>query len=275
MPYIETYYDYEIHRECFRVSDTASYTHSTDTILNLSNTASTVTTYFVATFSLDVIRNVGDSKVAIYDNDTLLQIIDFNENTAKITNLTLNLNYNVEHNIEARYLGNDECLPSKSRIVPVLLEVPESFITKLSFTNLPNGNAILNPSAYEEFDLLLTDNDDNPIEGATIKLYVDDPDEGSRWDTVSTDENGMYNIYSIRDWDSSHFGVHKFKAVYEPTPYHFGTEAEIEIYVGYIATLTPTKSKYIVGQTPSFEIETRRYDEAPVSNMNVTLWRGD
>lgn len=270
MPYIETYYDYDIHRECFRVSDSASYVHTTDTILKLVSTTQSVINYFTATFSLDVIRNLGNGSVAIYDNGNLLQLVTFNENTAKITNLAINLNYNLEHNIEARYLGNDECLPSKSMIIPINIEIPEDFNTKLEFIDAPSDGVIDNPSSSDTLTLLLTDNDDYPITSAEITVYVDDEEPI----ILTTDFDGLCVLEGGTDF-SIDFGVRKFKAVYETTDEHFGVETELELYLGYSATLTPTLSKYIVGQTPTFNVETKRYNDSPLSNMNVTLYRGD
>lgn len=269
MPYIETYYDYDIHRECFRVSDTASYTRTTDTLLTLTDTVSEVINYYTAILSLDVIRNLGDGKVALYDNDDLLQLIDFNENTSKITNLNVQLNYNVEHNLEARFLGNDECLASKSSIVPVLMELPNEFYSEIRFLSVPSDGVILNPSTYMELDMVINDSEELPIPNATIKFYADDADPI----TVTTNNEGYYQFSSPTHF-SSDFGIHTIKAVYETTSDHIGTETEITLYLGYLATLTPTQSKYIVGQTPTFEITTMGYDGSEIADTAVTLWRG-
>lgn len=270
MPYIETYYDYEIKRECFRVSDSASYVHTTDTILKLVSTTQSVINYFTATFSLDVIRNLGNGSVAIYDNGNLLRLVTFNENTSRITNLTLNLNYNTVHNIEARYLGNEECLPSKSMVIPINMEIPETFNTHLTFIDVPSNGVIDNPPSNQTVKLKLTDNNNQAISSATIKAYVD---EETTPVTLTTNSSGVATLTGGTDWTAD-FGTHTFKAVYETTSSHFGVEAELELYLGYSATLTPTQSKYIVGQVPSFVVETKRYNDTPISSMNVTLYRG-
>ena len=36
MPYIETYWDYDIKKECFKVCGEKGYVHSTDTLLSRS-----------------------------------------------------------------------------------------------------------------------------------------------------------------------------------------------------------------------------------------------
>ena len=270
MPYIETYYDYELHTECFRVSDSASYVHTTDTILKLVSTTQTVINYFTATFSLDVIRNLGNGSVAIYDNGNLLRLVTFNENTSRITNLSLNLNYDISHNIEARYLGNDQCLPSKSMVIPLSSSIPDTFNTHLSFLNVPSNNVILNPPSNQAITLKLTDNDNAPITSETIKVYIDD---NTTPVTLTTNSSGQCTLTGGTDWTVT-FGTHIFKAVYETTDEHFGVEAELTLYLGYDATLTPTQSKYIVGQVPSFVVETKQYDDVPIANMNVTLYRG-
>ncbi|MBQ2654079.1 MAG: hypothetical protein IJF83_11025 [Methanobrevibacter sp.] len=269
MPYVETYYDYDIHRECFRVSDTASYTKTTDTLFQLTNTVSEVINYFTAIFSIDVIRNLGNSKVGIYDNGQLLQLIDFNENTSRITNFSLRLNYNVEHNLEARYFGNDECLASKSNVLPLLLEIPTEFDTYLEFIDAPADGVIFNPSQYEYLTLYLTEGDGAPIDGATIKVYVD----GNETPVLLTTEDGECTLSAPQHWSST-FGVHTFRAVYDINSSHLGVEKELTLYLGYTASLEPNQFKYIVGQTPTMKLTAKRYDDEPIANMNMTLWRG-
>lgn len=273
MPYIETYYDYELHKECFRVSDSASYVHTTDTILKLVSTSQNYINYTIATFSLDVIRNLGNGSVAIYDNGNLLRLVTFNENTSKITDLTLTLNYEVAHNIQARYLGNDECLPSKSMVIPINMKVPDGFATTLDFFNFPTGGIIENPNSPYSLTLQLKDGDGLPLEDEDIIIYMAYEGDESEPFTLTTDSEGQCTLTYIQHLPSD-FGILNIKAVYETTEGHYGSETETTLYLGYLATLSPILSKYIVGQTPSFVVEAKHYDDSPVANMNVTLWRG-
>ena len=268
MPYLETYYDYDIHRECFRVSDSASYVHTTDTILKLVDTEMNVINYFTATFSLDVIRNLGDGQVAIYDNEDLIELVNFNENTSKITDLTLDLNYDVPHNIVARYLGNDECLSSKSMSISLSRSVPVGFDTTLEFLDLPEDGVISNPQS-QSLTLWLRDNEGLPIEGATLLIYINDDEPFS----ITTDSEGQGILYAVQHLPTT-FGIHNLKARFDTTSHHFGSEIETTLYVGYQVTMTPTLSKYIVGQTPHFAIEAITFNDAPIVNKNVTLWKG-
>lgn len=272
MPFVETYYDYEIHKKCFRVSDSAGYTHTTDTLLKNTSVTSVYRNYFTAVFSLDVIRNLGDSKVGIYDNDTLLDLITFNEQTNKITNLSYNLAYGVEHNLEARYMGNDECLPSKSMVIPLYQPLPSGFESQIMFIHEStpiDGTEynLVNPEDGSQImGLLLKDDENTAIRGADVSLILDGEEENMMTDTTN---NSGYVQFTL---GSMEFGIHTLKAIYEGDSTYIGVEADLTWYFGIQTNVTV--SKIIAGQKPKFNVHVEDYKNNGVSSKSMSLWRG-
>lgn len=272
MVYVETYYDYDIHKKCFRVSDSAGYTHTTDTLLKNTNVTSVYRNYFTAVFSLDVIRNLGDSKVGIYDNDTLLDLITFNEQTNKITNLSYNLAYGVDHNIEARYMGNDECLPSKSVAIPLYQPLPSGFESQLMFIHEStpiDGEEynLVNPSdGSQVMSLLLRDDENNAIEGAEVSLILDEAEDNML--TETTDNYGIAQ-FTLGNME---FGVHTLKAIYEGDLTYIGAELDLTWYLGVQTEVTV--SKIIAGQKPKFTVHVEDYKNNGVIGKSMSLWYG-
>lgn len=272
MPYVETYYDYEIHRKCFRCSDSAGYTHTTDTILKNTSVSAVVKNYFTAVFSLDVVRNLGNSKVGIYDNDTLIQLVTFNEQTNKITNLSLNLAYGMEHNLEARYMGNDECLPSKSMVIPLYEPYPSGFEASLNFMH--NNQEItsdefnlVNPDiGSQEIKIILRDDDNLPLEGADVTFIIDGEEDNAILDT--TNEEGIISYTLIVE-----YGIHTLKAIFEGTEMYNGVETELTWYVGVQTTITTPK--IIAGQKPTFNVHIEDYKNNGILGKTMSLWYGD
>lgn len=276
MVYVETYYDYEIHRKCFRVSDSASYTHTTDTLFKNISVSSVVKNYFTAVFSLDVIRNLGDSKVGIYDNDTLIDLITFNEQTNKITNLSYNLAYGVEHNLEARYMGNNECLPSKSMVIPLYEPLPSGFESILIFkygnTEITGGSEynLINPgTGAQSLSILLKDDESLPLEGEEVTLIIDYDTDNPITLVETTDGTGKAD-FTVRILD---YGIHKVKGIFEGNSTYVAVEEIFTWYLGVQTTITT--SKIIAGQKPAFTVHVEDYKNNGVSGKGMSLWYGD
>jgi len=274
MPYVETYYDYEIHRECFRVSDSPGYTHSTDTILKNISIESVYKNYFTALFSLDVIRNLGNGKVGIYDNDELLKLVTFNEQTEKITNLSLNLAYEIQHNIEARFMGNDECLPSNSILIPLYQDMPSGYIADMYFMfnnsevqpgeiNVPNPS-----SGSQSFGVLLTDDENYPIPNATVSFSLSNPNMNTITTTVTTDQNGI----AVGISDIFEYGVYELTARFEGNNVYSGLEENLKVFLG--VSTSAVQSKVIAGQKPSITVHAEDFTSSPVQ-QTFSLWYGD
>lgn len=272
MPYIETYYDYDIHKECFRVSEAEKYTHTTDTLFNLDSIDKSLLPYMTATFNLDVIRNIGDGKVGIYDGDSLITIVDFNENDTAITDLELELNYEIDHALTARYYGNDECLPSKSKIILLNEPVPDGFasymtvefgseeVTTDEFSYpTPAGNTLL--------EVTMEDEGGSPLANKTITLFISNEDGETSSETLTTNSSGYADAVFYED-----YGIYNIKILYGGDTVSLGTVKEFKLYYGYLVTITPNKTKWLVGEKPKFEVLATTYDGTPLEGITVTLW---
>ena len=69
MVYVTTEWDYDLKAEVFVVRGDKGYAHTTDTLLSEVGTRnSSIIEYFTATFEVNVLRDIRDSKVVIYDD---------------------------------------------------------------------------------------------------------------------------------------------------------------------------------------------------------------
>ena len=143
MVYVTTEWDYDLKAEVFVVRGDKGYAHTTDTFLKeVGSRNSSIIEYFTATFNVDVLRDISDSKVVIYDNGESIpvyidgnpvQMLDWQQNNQSQT-FTLKLGYDVEHKIYAKYLGNKKGLPSKSQILTISEPLPNLYGTLIERT---------------------------------------------------------------------------------------------------------------------------------------------
>lgn len=141
--YVTTEWDYDLKTEVFVVRGDKGYVHTTDTLLKeVGERNSSIIEYYTATFNVDVLRDIQNSKVVIYDNDEAIpvyidddkvEMIDWQQGGQSET-FTVRLGYGVEHKIYAKYLGNNKGLSSKSQIITLFEPLPDKYGTLIERT---------------------------------------------------------------------------------------------------------------------------------------------
>jgi len=249
MPYIETYWDYEINKECFKVCGEKGYVHSTDTSLSRADESidNSLMEYFVIAYDVNVLRDVGTGKIAIYDDGEPITVYskttsggvvsytahdfwDWNDQKTVAETVYLQLSYEAEHKIQARYLANKNCLPSKSVIDTVQLETPALFGSTLEYTGDTSFNEGASPSLAFKFT---SNNTSYQSDTKTVKVYLDD-------ELISTEEVtlssgiGTFSV-TVDDLDAGQYGI---SAVFEGDTHNESCNCNELISVGYIITVT-------------------------------------
>ena len=99
-----------------------AYARSTKTLLELGE----VTTHelnFDLSVTVNVLRDRGEGSITIYDNDEPIAVTnDWNSELNSITIQLTELNYDMTHNLYAKYMGNNQCSPSNSEILEKYVE---------------------------------------------------------------------------------------------------------------------------------------------------------
>lgn len=267
MVYVETYHDYELKKECFKVCEEKGYTKATSVLLTPTTLSTSSINNAVQTFTVEVIGDRGNSTIAFYDNGTLIpftynntvyQKLDWSISDTTKT-ITLNLNYAIEHNITARYFGNSKCLPSTSQNIPLTIPYPPAFNTTLTLTPSLSGG-IYRKDQNVTVNGTLKDKDNTNLASKSIKIYVDEV-------LVSTTTTNSSGAFSYTNSSLSN-GIHTIKAVFEGTVQYFESSASTEIGKGYIVDITP--QTYWINGKGSIGVTVTDYYGNPISSCGVS-----
>lgn len=237
MAILTRYYDYELKKEAYKLAGVKGYVRNTTTLLKLVNIVDTTMDYCTATFKLDVVGDTSESQIVIYDGDSLIKFtydnteytyLDWsNQITSQIT-ITVKLNYETSHNIQARYLGNLHCLQSKSKIVQIFQDKPATARTVLTVA-MSNSNGVYNysqnPSASATLSIVDTSLNPTANRNQTISFY----DNGELIGTATTNNSGVAT-YTFSNMSRGH---HIVTATFDGNEYLFGSENNIECSKGY------------------------------------------
>lgn len=268
MSHISTYWekDLEPPREAFKVTGDVGYTKSTDILLDYKQLETIELEHCTATFEVDVVGDRGSSAIVIYNNGVrspfYINGVEYQQlawtSQSQKTTITIPLNYVTSNNIQARYLGNNQCLASKSKVVSITEPRPpaaESNLTitvpKLSYrkSESVSGTVLLEADSH---------NADVPV-----KLYINN----ELISTLTTDENGEASFsLASTDFDD---GINKIKAEFEGNIYIYDAKETLEISHGWNIQILDYDKAWL-NYIGSVAVRLTDYFENPIANE--TLW---
>lgn len=266
---VSTIYDKELKAKVFQVRDSERYTNSTQTALEVEY-VNNRKDYITVNLTAEVKKALGKSSVAFYCDNELLGFDTFNQSDVQAT-FSAKITYGY-HKYYAKYMGNVECLSSKSPVVE--LEVAEPNLTKTKFSTDVNGvdsNNWASSISNVGITAQLLNYDDDLLDDETVTVTLD----GQTSDTITTD-NGDIDLSSSvvlnpTLWDN---GEHTLKFEYEGDAEKLGCETELKISVGYVVSLTRRYAKLVIGDTEIFDASVTKPDGTPIEGVNVSLKRG-
>lgn len=230
MSKISTIYDKKVGK-CLIVRGSEAYAHTTDVLLEVGTITKDHTDSFKSTFILNVLRDVGSSQIAIYDNEELIKIVDWSDNQSSAIEIgtgtgddEIRFSYNVDHNIYAKYLGNKECLPSRSKTLVLNEEVPSNLFTSISFGESPTTTFLTTVTIPVTLNAEGTSTQ-------TLNYYIDG--DTSNKQSVSVTTNTPTNV-AINGVDN---GLHTISFEFEETVNLAESYNEITISKGAIANI--------------------------------------
>lgn len=284
MVYVTTEWDYSLKTEVFVVQGDKGYAHTTDTILKEVGTHDTsVIDYFTASFNVDVLRDIQDSKVVIYDNGepislhldgNQVEMIDWQQG-GQSTTFSLRLGYGVEHNIYAKYLGNKKGLPSKSQTLTISEPMPELYGTLIERTTTKShwdrGEAISIPIEFT------TNETFESAEVKLVDLYVDGELETDADVTIpssQTSGTGTFVVGTLPD------GNHDMEIRFDGDEHNEAFYLQFQISVGYKIVITEHSAKMVRMQTPIpnynfVRCKVTDYLDNPIANARIELQDAD
>ena len=273
MARIKTYYDYEIKKEAFEVLGDVGYTKSTDITLTPIAFSNTMIEHGVQTFTVEVVGEKGTSEIIIFDNDLPIPVtIDGTETDMIVWNyendivtFTVNLNYDVEHNIRARFKGNDKCLGSKSRLITINEPTPDAYSSTLQRYNDSTVNYTPNTSFTVPIEFVSGQTLINP-ETKPVEWFINDVSQGTVDITVpSNSDRGNTNL-SVSGLSA---GAYTIRLEFEGDTHSGKTSASFQISVGHILTVTSAPTFIINSQNLTVSARVENYLGTPLSGVGV------
>ena len=288
MVQLNTTYDKTLKQKIFVLKGEEAYARTTDVLADIISDFDDCNShirYCRVGLEVDVLREVGDAFVNIYDDDTMLLSIPWGEDMESIINNSyyndkgiywqndklvigssdnvdtgLFLSYDTLHSIRVDYTGNKQCLGSKSDVISFMEEKPDSYASSIS--------AVASSVSVETGDsVAFTLNLSIPTSDIqhTVQVY----DNGSLIDTLSIDANEDVS-YSKSGLSN---GLHSIRFLFIGDEEAFSSETTVDVSVGYKLLLVDVPSYAVNGQytATSVGVSLTDYLDNPLSSKDVSM----
>ena len=263
MARMTTVYDKDINEKVFKVRGDEAYAHTTDTTLSIqefTNSDDSIEGYRVG-IKYNVLRDIGASKVLLYDDDTLLATYDWTDTNTETTvgNSTSGgflLSYGEPHNLRMVYKGNNQCLGSKSRVVQFEKDIPQKFQTELEITSLSNVN-LSNNKITLSATVRVNGQTTNNTKNRDVLIYVDD----TYVDTKTTNSSSNLSGVQVTLDEDLSYGSHTITCEVAQAPViNYATDSDVtnkgyKIQVNYPTPFVYGKNNNITGKITTFDGE--------------------
>lgn len=187
--------------------------------------------YMKVEFRVEVLRDIGESVVALYDNDTMIgeplawsdetEYVEWKYESPSKDN-RMNLAYDVEHNIYAKFMGNKKCLKSQSKTYTFMEATPDAYQSSLEI--MTYSRYYTSPSGSFKVKLIA----EEYVSGKSVEVYCDDTSLG----TFTTDSSGLTS--NITFPSNLTDGIHTFYAKFNGDDEINSSEVTKQVSVGLV-----------------------------------------
>ena len=218
----------------------------------------------------NVYRDRGESKITLYNGDIVVNQFDWSDNTEQMyigmnnthtaidPNTCLELAWGVPHEIYIRYKGNNQCLPSKSKVLQIYEPLPDEFATNIAMTTTPNDTDVDVTVTIDINGVATVGTHDTDIE-----IYLDDELK----ETINTGDSNVAST-TLENIDA---GVHMITAIVVGSDkIHSATTYE-EVVIGDKVAITQYPQPFIIGANNIILVSVTRYNDEPISGGTVTF----
>lgn len=246
---VSTIYDKDLNEKVFQIRDTERYTNSTQISLELGY-ENNHRSYVTINFTANVHKHLGKSSVVFYCDDEVVAITPISQSQSIVTG-SADVEYG-NHKYYAKFMGNAECLSSKSGITE--LEVTEPNLIKtyctLSIAELDADNWVGNIKTIAPMVMLKRKDNNNAISGKTITVTAKDHINAVE-KTTTASELDLSDLFNTTDWNGF-IGDVTLTIDFEGDEEYLGSDVELKFYAGYDFTLKAKYAKVGVGDTTPF-----------------------
>lgn len=267
MARISVYYDKDEKEQFYMIRGDEAYSRTTSTLLEFGRLVSESTSSFNITLTLNVLRDLGEGSVVLYDNDSVISVIDDWDSQDDERTIAVNgLAYDITHNFYAVYMGNSQCGKSQSKTITYELENTHRAKTTLTLSNTTRQ---FNPHASFTKTITLTNNSSDSGAAAynknqTIKIYYDNV----LIETLSTLNS---NTVSFDIEDGGNAGLHKLAAVFEGSSLLYAKTTTWNISVGYDLSIKDYSAIAVAGVSDSYSATLKDFLGNAISGKTVRL----
>ena len=265
---VGTKYDTDLKEKVFVVRGDERYTHSTITTIAVTTVASN-RSYLQVTLTASVKNHLGQSSVTFYDGDEVIGVVVCNSNQSSV-NLTAHVHYGY-HKFHAKYMGNAQCLSSKSGIEEITVTEPDLLHSEISMSLLQESYIASNSFTLTGHLYGINGTTVTGMTSKTVSLILN----GTTFGTATTSSNGAF-IFTISANALSE-GTYNAQVSFDGDDYHLGCDEEFSFIISHdncSITVTPKYSKIGIGDTATFIVAARTFKDEPLENETVTLNNG-
>ena len=243
---VSTIYDKDLGEKVFQIRDSERYTNSTQTYLEISYENDN-RSYVTVDFTISVHKHLGKSSVVVYCDNEVVAIAPISQSQSSVTT-SANVEYG-NHKYYAKYMGNAECLSSRSGITELEVTEPDLIKTRfdVSIAEIDANNWVGNIKTIEPLVVLMDKDNNTILADKTITITV--PEHLDAVEKVTTaSELNISDLFNTDDWNGF-VGDVDLKIVFEGDDECLGSDIELKFYAGYDFTVTPTYPKIGLGDT--------------------------
>ena len=273
MARLSSQYDKEVGKVLVIRGDEA-YARTTDSRVKVIASDRTDFNNYRCGLLCNVYRDRGESKITLYNDDIVINQFDWSDNTEQMyigmnnTHTAINpdtcleLAWGVPHEIYIRYKGNNQCLPSKSKVLQIYEPLPDEFATNITMTTSKNNNNVTVTVTLDINGVATSGTHD-----ADIEIYLDDEIVDPEHPTINTGDDNVASttIQNIGE------GIHTITAIVVGTDKIHTATASTEVEIGSKVEITQYPQPFIVGKTNTILVKVTSFNGEPVSGGTVTF----
>ena len=255
---LSIFHDKDINEQVFMVRGDERYARSTSTVMELRD-VSLQSEYFLQDIFVNVLRDVGNAGLVVYDNDVPIYTMNTWQSTDTGRVITLPaLAYDSEHNLRVKYIGNGQCSPSMSKSETVNITNPYYFDSSLTITVPPIQ------SEYVTVTLTLSNTESTEWSAnQPLEVYYDN----TLIDTATTNNQGV----ATTTVTVGNIGLHELKVVYKGSNHLTNCTETVPISVGRKAEFISYPLVGVHMQDATFKVKLTDFLDNPIANENMVI----
>ena len=222
-------YDKNLKSNVFVVRDDESYVSSTKTIIILTDPIIEQQyggRMYGVDVTINVLREIGTSKVVLYDGDDVLKTWDW---AGVPISEHCDFYVGTAHRLKAVFMGNKNCLRSQSKSVEVFLPHPETN-THISYV----GNSIITTETSFTFELV--DDEGHDVDSGTLTVSYNDSTNNDIKEVEVSYGSATVDFTNVLSQLSK--GLINLSVVYTGTGQYSDTSLDVSISKYYDVSLT-------------------------------------